>query len=41
MASATSTLYLVTRSRGRSCFLPREHGAGGMLFIAGYHPMGQ
>jgi hypothetical protein len=33
MASATSTLHLVTRSRGRSFFLPREHGVWGMLLV--------
>jgi hypothetical protein len=33
MASATSILHLMTRSRGRSFFLPREHGAWGMLLV--------
>ena len=37
MASATATpnpiLHLLTRSRGRSFFLPREHGAWGMLLV--------
>jgi len=33
MASATSILCLATRSRGRSFFLPREHGAWGMLLV--------
>jgi len=33
MASATSILDLATRSRGRSFFLPREHGAWGMLLV--------
>ena len=33
MASATPILHLLTRSRGRSFFLPREHGAWGMLLV--------
>jgi len=33
MASATSNLYLAAHSRGRSFFLPREHGAWGMLLV--------
>ncbi len=33
MASATSTFSSVTRSRGRAFFLPREHGAWGMLLV--------
>ena len=33
MASTTSILHLVTRSRGRSFVLPREHGAWGMLLV--------
>ncbi len=33
MASATSTFHLLTRSRGRAFFLPREHGAWGMLLV--------
>jgi len=33
MASVTSILPLLMRSRGRSFFLPREHGAWGMLMI--------
>ena len=33
MASATSIFRLVARSRGRSFFLPREHGAWGMLLV--------
>ena len=33
MASATPILPLLTRSRGRSFFLPREHGAWGMLLV--------
>jgi len=33
MASATPILSLLTRSRGRSFFLPREHGAWGMLLV--------
>src|ERR1035437_4221566 len=33
MASATSILSLATRSRRRSFFLPREHGAWGMLLV--------
>jgi hypothetical protein len=33
MASATSILCLATRSRGRSFFLPREHGAWGLLLV--------
>jgi len=47
MASATSLLHLPTRSRGRSFFLPREHGAWGMLLVplvtgaAAGHPRGE
>jgi len=33
MASATPTLHLMNRSRGRLFFLPREHGAWGMLLV--------
>ena len=33
MASATPILPLLARSRGRSFFLPREHGAWGMLLV--------
>jgi hypothetical protein len=33
MASATPILHMLTRSRGRSFFLPREHGAWGMLLV--------
>src|SRR5271157_2126782 len=33
MASATPILHLLTHSRGRSFFLPREHGAWGMLLV--------
>ena len=33
MATATATLHPLTRSRGRSFFLPREHGAWGMLLV--------
>ncbi|HMD84650.1 MAG TPA: YwiC-like family protein [Terriglobia bacterium] len=33
MASATPILPLLTRSRGRSFILPREHGAWGMLLV--------
>jgi hypothetical protein len=33
MASATSILHPLNRSRGRSFFLPREHGAWGMLLV--------
>jgi hypothetical protein len=33
MASAPSFFQLLTRSRGRSFFLPREHGAWGMLLV--------
>ena len=33
MASTTSILPLVTRLRGRSFILPREHGAWGMLVV--------
>jgi len=33
MPSATPILPLLTRSRGRSFFLPREHGAWGMLLV--------
>ncbi len=33
MASATSIFPLLPRSRGRSFFLPREHGAWGMLLV--------
>jgi len=47
MASATSHFHPLTRSRGRSFFVPREHGAWGMLLvplltgaIAG-HPRGE
>ena len=47
MASATPILHLLTRSRGRSFFLPREHGAWGMLLVplvagaAAGHPRGE
>src|ERR1035438_826395 len=46
MASATSILGLATRSRGRLFFVPREHGAWGMLLVplaagaAAGHPHG-
>src|SRR5271169_1749523 len=33
MASASPILSLLTSSRGRSFFLPREHGAWGMLLV--------
>ncbi len=33
MASATPILPLLARTRGRSFFLPREHGAWGMLLV--------
>jgi hypothetical protein len=33
MASATSIMSLAARPRGRSFFLPREHGAWGMLLV--------
>src|ERR1017187_10423624 len=33
MASAASILYLISRPRGRSFILPREHGAWGMLLV--------
>jgi hypothetical protein len=33
MASATSNLHLAAHSRGRLFFLPREHGAWGMLLV--------
>src|SRR5208283_2784272 len=33
MASAAPILPLLTRSRGRSFILPREHGAWGMLLV--------
>jgi predicted secreted protein len=33
MASAASIFHLAIRSRGRSFFLPREHGAWGMLLV--------
>ena len=33
MASAAPTLSLLVRSRARSFFLPREHGAWGMLLV--------
>ncbi|MFZ0963190.1 MAG: YwiC-like family protein [Bryobacteraceae bacterium] len=33
MASATSTVLLLRSSRGRSFFIPREHGAWGMLLV--------
>jgi hypothetical protein len=47
MASATPILHLLARSRGRSFFLPREHGAWGMLLVplvtgaAAGHPRGE
>jgi len=33
MANVTATLHPLTRSRGRAFFLPREHGAWGMLLV--------
>jgi hypothetical protein len=33
MASAASQIHPLTRSRGRAFFLPREHGAWGMLLV--------
>ncbi len=39
MASATPILHLLTRSRGRSFFLPREHGAWGMLLLVAFGPL--
>jgi len=47
MASATPSLHLLTRSRGRAFFLPREHEAWGMLLVplltgaAAGHPRGE
>jgi len=47
MASATSLHHVLTHPRGRSFFLPREHGAWGMLLVplatgvAAGHPHGE